>query len=202
MRILAVYGATQKEGLSHAMVHLITEAAEQAGGEITHLNLLAKELPTFRVDRSFSQNPLVQEVRELTAASDAFVLVTPEYHGSMSNWMKNYFDFHWKEFGGKLFALAASTGGSQGSNALNNLRTAVQHCHGWALPYHTGVSERDFDNETKQFLNPRSYDRLARMGRDLVTYGKVLRTQFTKEQHMEQSEVGFAGWYAIQEAQA
>ena len=35
---------------------------------------------------------------ELVKWADAFVLATPDYHGSMSGTMKNFLDFFWKEF--------------------------------------------------------------------------------------------------------
>ena len=37
------------------------------------------------------------------AWADAFVLVSPDYHGSMSSVMKNFLDHFWEEFAGKVF---------------------------------------------------------------------------------------------------
>jgi NAD(P)H-dependent FMN reductase len=35
--------------------------------------------------------------------ADAFVLASPDYHGSMSGVMKNFLDHFWEEFAGKAF---------------------------------------------------------------------------------------------------
>ena len=35
--------------------------------------------------------------------ADAFVLASPDFHGSMSGAMKNFLDYFWEEFAGKTF---------------------------------------------------------------------------------------------------
>lgn len=190
MKILAVYGSTAQESNSKVVVSILATAASAAGAELTHLNLLDADLPTMRIDHNFDEHPGVQEVRALTAAADGFILVSPEYHGCMSNWMKNYFDFHYHQFAGKLFAIASTTGGSLGTNCNNQMRLAVQHCHGWVLPYQAGVRQQEIVDG--QIQEPRVLERLQRMGYDLVTYGQILQQSFQQERQRGQ---GFAGWY-------
>ena len=43
------------------------------------------------------------EIAELIKKADAFVLTTPDYHGSMSGSLKNFLDYFWSEFIGKTF---------------------------------------------------------------------------------------------------
>lgn len=201
MNIVAVYGSTGKDSNSLRTVSVIAQAAEAAGGKITHFNLMEDELPPMRIDQNFKGNPTVQKIRTLSEAAEGFIVVSPEYHGCMSNWIKNFFDFHYHEFAGKLFALAATTGGSMGVACNNQMRVAIQHCHGWTLPYQTAVREADID-VNGQIQNAKTIDRLQRMGRDLVVYGTLLTQQFSADKtagkgHSEQkTHMGFAGWYA------
>jgi len=201
MKIVAVYGSTGKDSNSLRTVSVIAAAAEKAGGSVTHFNLMDNELPPMRIDQSFKEHPAVQKIRQLSREADAFILVSPEYHGCMSNWIKNFFDFHYREFAGKLFAIAATTGGSMGTACINQMRTAVQYCHGWSLPYQTAVKESDI-NEQGLIQNEKTLDRLERMGRDLVVYGMLFKQQFATDQESAQTdskdkkELGFAGWYA------
>lgn len=201
MKILAVYGATQQDSRSRLTVSVIAEAARAAGAEVQSLDVLAAGIPIMRVDQDFSDDAAVQQMKQLTREADGFIVVSPEYHGCMSNWIKNFFDFHYHEFAGKLFALAATTGGSMGVSCNTQMRVAVQHCHGWALPYQTAVREADFAPDGS-LRDVRALDRLQRMGRDLVVYGRLLRTQFQQDlAGLKSGDTlpeysGFAGWYA------
>ncbi|MEZ0369995.1 MAG: NADPH-dependent FMN reductase [Candidatus Sericytochromatia bacterium] len=202
MKILAVYGSTGPESQSSKIIGLMAEAARAAGAELEMLDLLATPLPLFRTDRGFEDEPVVARVRRNCEQAEGFMLVSPEYHGCMSSWMKNFFDFHYHEFAGKLFALAASTGGSMGVSCNTQMRVAVQHCHGWALPYQVALRQSDFD-EAGAIRNAGAVDRLERMGRDLVIYGRLLYGQFQADRAAvaggapeDKRRFGFAGWYA------
>ncbi|PKL76163.1 MAG: hypothetical protein CVV27_11690 [Candidatus Melainabacteria bacterium HGW-Melainabacteria-1] len=202
MKILAVYGSTGHESQSLKMISLMAESARAEGAELEMLDLLTTPLPMFRADCSFADDALVASVRGQCLEADGFMLVSPEYHGCMSNWMKNFFDFHYHEFAGKLFALAASTGGSMGVSVNTQMRVAVQHCHGWALPYQAAVRTSDLA-PSGEIVNSSAVDRLQRMGRDLVCYGRLLRSRFVADRSQaaevsaeHKSAYGFAGWYA------
>lgn len=200
MKILAVCGTTHRESNSGHITEIIAEAARSAGADVDLLDLLATPLPLFRTDQSYENDQIVTQVREACQAADAFILVSPEYHGCMTGWMKNFLDFHYHEFAGKLFVLAATTGGSMGVSCITQMRVAVQHCHGWTLPYQAAAREADFDSNG-QLANSAVRERLQRMGRDAVVYGQFLRAQFQQDRQAaheanEASAVwGFAGWY-------
>jgi len=200
MKILAVYGSTHQQGHARILAEVIAGAAHQHGAEVEHFDLLHTPLPPFRTDQNFHNEENVVKIRALCRDADGFILVSPEYHGCMSNWIKNFLDFHYQEFAGKLFAIAASTGGSMGVSCNTQMRVAIQHCHGWALPYQAAVKESEFDAEHR-IINARAVDRLERMGRDLVVYGKLLRQQFQDDKAKaglsdNKAEFGFGGWYA------
>lgn len=198
--ILGVCGSTHGEGNSRHMLNLIAGAARAEGAEVELLDLLAEPLPLFRPDQTYDSDPVVKRVRQRCAEADGFILVSPEYHGCMSGWMKNFLDFHYHEFAGKLFAVAASTGGSLGVSCNTQMRVAIQHCHGWTLPYQAAVRESEFEADGS-LQKPAAVERLQRMGRDVVIYGRLLREQFLGDRQQVRSgqtpsqAAGFAGWY-------
>lgn len=200
MKILAVCGSTHQESNSRKILEIIARAARGAGAEVNELDLLTTPLPLFRTDETYENDVIVNQVRQLCQEAEAFILVSPEYHGCMSGWMKNFFDFHYHEFAGKLFALAASTGGSQGTSCITQMRVAVQYCHGWSLPYQAAVREADFEADGS-LTQTTLLERLQRLGRDTVIYGRLLRAQFqqdkawARENPEESVKAGFAGWY-------
>lgn len=122
----------------------------------------------------------VREVAEAVRWADAFLLGTPDYHGSMSGSMKNFLDYHWAEFAGKLFGYVCASH-EKGLTVMDHLRTAVRQCYGWSLPY--GVSlhgEQDF-NAAGAVVNQRLSQRLNMLTRDLLVYGELLRGQFDRD---------------------
>ena len=89
---------------------------------------------------------VVREVGDAVTWADAFLLATPDYHGSMSGAMKNFLDYHWEEFAGKLFGYICASH-EKGLTAMDQMRTAVRQCYGWSLPYGVSVhGEHDFDS--------------------------------------------------------
>ena len=73
--------------------------------------------------------------------ADAFVLSSPEYHGTMSGVMKNSMD--WLSFDqttGKVFGLISTLGGQSNTTTLNHMRTVVRWIHGWVIPEQLVVS--------------------------------------------------------------
>jgi NAD(P)H-dependent FMN reductase len=71
--------------------------------------------------------------------ADAFILATPDYHGSMAGSMKNFLDYFWSEFAGKLFGYICSSH-EKGLTVMDQMRTAVRQCYGWSMPY--GIYKR------------------------------------------------------------
>ena len=97
----------------------------------------------------------------------------------MSGALKNFLDYFYEEFSGKLFGYIVASH-EKGLTVMDQMRTAVRQCYGWSLPYGVSVNgEQDFveGHIVKRELS----ERLEMMSRDLVMYGKLLRTQFAHD---------------------
>ncbi|MBX7246106.1 MAG: NAD(P)H-dependent oxidoreductase, partial [Candidatus Sumerlaeaceae bacterium] len=113
-RILGVCASTRHSSHTSILVNTALEAAKNCGAEVKLLDLRATPLPIYDADREYEDEKNVRAVLELVEWADGFIVGSPEYHGCMSGAAKNFFDFHYREFGGKLFGLVCATGGSQG----------------------------------------------------------------------------------------
>ena len=123
---------------------------------------------------------VVRSVVDAVTWADAFVLATPDYHGSMSGAMKNFLDYHWEEFAGKLFGYICASH-EKGLTAMDQMRTAVRQCYGWSLPYGVSIhGDQDFD-ASGAMTNARIASRLRMLARDLTVYGTLLRGQFRRD---------------------
>lgn len=193
-RILGVSGSLRDGSNTLTLVNKTLEFAREAGAETRLLDLREYPLPLYEAHDSYGDNVMVNSVIKVVDDCDALVLGSPEYHSCMSGAMKNFMDFLYREFAGKVFGLVSATGGSQGIGCFDNMRAAVHACHGWVLPYVTAANNRDI-NDQGEITNARTLDRLRRMARDLAFYGPLINGQFQKDSKQPTDAIpGFAQW--------
>lgn len=178
VKILGVSGSMRAQSRSVRALQLALDAAAAQGAETRLLDLHALDLPMYRPDRK----PDTESVRAASEAvnwADCLVLSSPDYHGSMSGAMKNFLDYFWTEFAGKLFGYLCASH-EKGLTVMDQMRTAVRQCYGWSLPYGVAVhSDEDFDAEGN--IAPGVARRLGMLGRDVAVYGAVIRQQYERD---------------------
>lgn len=195
-KILGVSGSLRTGAYTLRLVERALEAARDCGAEVELLDLAKHQLPLYEAHEGYEDHPVVNSVIERVEKADGFIVGSPEYHGCMTGATKNFFDFLYREIGGKLFGLVAATGGSNGTGCFDNMRAAIQYCHGWALPYNVSASGRDFDADGN-LANAKVADRLQRMGRDMAVYAPLLIGRFRDDlAEKNPQRPGFAHWLA------
>ena len=176
IRLLGVCGSMRDKSYSSQLAIIGLEAARQHGAETRLLELNAVDLPTYNPDKEALDHPGLRTTTEAVNWADAFLLASPDYHGSMSGAMKNFLDFYWAEFAGKLFGYACASH-EKGLTVMEQMRTSVRQCYGWSLPYGVSVhGSQDFD--ASGLANAQVARRLQMLARDLVVYGALIRSQF------------------------
>jgi NAD(P)H-dependent FMN reductase len=175
--VLGVAGSTRKGSYSTRALKIALEHVKKHGAEVRVLELNKIVLPLY--DPSAPASKEVEHAAEAIAWADAFILASPDYHGSMSGALKNFLDHFYEEFAGKVFGYIVASH-EKGLTVMDQMRTAVRQCYGWSMPYGVSVNgPQDFtDNET---VNARLSSRLRMMARDLVVYGRLVRDQFMRD---------------------
>jgi FMN reductase len=186
LKILGVSGSMSKTSQSAAALALVLSAAQSHGAVTRLLDLRKADLPMFRPDDRPDSAGLRAAIEDV-AWADAFVLATPDYHGSMSGALKNFLDYHWKQLAGKLFGYLCASH-EKGLLPMEQMRVAVRQCYGWSLPYGVAVG----GDETA--LPAGKEARLQMLGRDLTIYGTLIRDQFRRDIESETPET-FAARY-------
>lgn len=175
IKVLGVGGSMRAGSHSTRTIVLGLERARELGAETRFIDLRELDLPMFRP----KLDPIPEVVRSVArdvAWADAYLIGSPDYHGSMSGAVKNFLDYHWKEFAGKLFGLVCASH-EKGLTAMDQMRTAVRQCYGWSLPYGLALhADQDIDHAGE--LSPKVRHRLNMLVRDLVAYGTLIRDQF------------------------
>jgi NAD(P)H-dependent FMN reductase len=180
------------DSYSSRLVAIGLAAAREHGAETRSLELNAIDLPTYNPDNEPTDHIGLRAATEAVNWADAFLLASPDYHGSMSGAMKNFLDFYWAEFAGKLFGYACASH-EKGLTVMEQMRTSVRQCYGWSLPYGVSVyGEKDFDSTGQ--LTTQVAHRLRMLARDLVVYGALIRGQFHADLADEMTET-FAARY-------
>lgn len=180
IKVLGVSGSMREGSTSRRALSIVLEAARAEGeAETRLLDLRELDLPMYRPQPTM-QHESVAEAGKAVEWADAFVFATPDYHGSMSGAMKNFLDYHWTEFAGKVFGYLCASH-EKGLTAMDQMRTVVRQCYGWSLPYGVAVhGDEDFDANA-DIKNEAAGRRLRMLGRDIRVYGAVLREQFARD---------------------
>jgi NAD(P)H-dependent FMN reductase len=175
--VLGVAGSTRKGSYSTRALKIALDHAKSHGAEVRLLELNRTVLPLY--DPSAPASKEVEHAAEAIAWADAFILASPDYHGSMSGALKNFLDHFYEEFAGKVFGYIVASH-EKGLTVMDQMRTAVRQCYGWSMPYGVSINgPQDFTGN--EIGNARLSSRLRMMTRDLVVYGRLVRDQFMRD---------------------
>jgi len=174
LRVLAVVGSLNKNAVTRVVIDHVAGLLRQTDAEVDVLDFLKEPLALFNPD-SFHAAEGFDELRSRVERADAYVLGTPDYHGSISSTMKNFLDHFWHEFAGKLFATIVASH-EKGLTVTDQLRTVARQCYAWTLPYGISFTE-DVDVKDNQIASQALKDRLEVMVRDVRVYGTLIARQ-------------------------
>ncbi|NQX71153.1 NAD(P)H-dependent oxidoreductase [Paenibacillus alba] len=146
--VLFISGSPRASSRSRAVTNVVYRLLRDQRGHAQLIDLHLHELPIFNGDPAQSQLPSVQQLRQLAAEAGGFFIVTPEYHSGISGALKNALDFlNSEHFNNKPVAIAAASGGGKnGINALNNLRLVLRGVSATVLPGQFAADPNQIDD--------------------------------------------------------
>ncbi|MGA7006676.1 MAG: NAD(P)H-dependent oxidoreductase, partial [Nitrososphaeraceae archaeon] len=177
---------------STTALNMILDMAKGNEAETKLLDLRQTNLPMLYAAKDDTHE--IGQVTELVEWADAYILATPDYHGSMSGSLKNFLDYFWSEFAGKTFGYIVASH-EKGLTVMDQMRTAVRQCYGWSIPYGISINPEDDFNDKKEVINRKLWSRLDMLARDLVVYGKLIRKQFVNDLLPNAPVNTFAAYY-------
>ena len=189
MKTLIIISSTREHSVSAAAANDIARQIQEMGHFVDIIDLRKTPLPLFSEQERTES--LFYMMQDLVHNADNIILTTPDFHGSMSGAMKNFLDYFWTEFAGKLFGIVCPSH-DKGLTAMDHIRTVIRQCYGWALPYGIGLSEAEL-SDSGTIDNPHIKKRLSMFARDMVTYGLLLSKQ--RAEDLGNSEPTFMARY-------
>jgi len=174
LNILAVSGSTARASATRSVILLVADQLRAAGSLVDVLDLAEEPLPLFSPDSSHSREGF-PDLKARVERAEVFLLGTPDYHGSMSSALKNFFDHFWREFAGKLFVpIVASY--DKGLTVTDQVRTVARQCYAWSLPYAVAFADKADFHEGK-VTSDAFRQRLEMLVRDARVYGELISRQ-------------------------
>ena len=176
--VMGICGSYDLDSANGRMLEIILEEARALGAETMIWDHGAKPLPLVGAKGSWD-DANVKGFQEMAVSADAFVLSSPEYHGTMSGVMKNSLDWLYsKHTSGKPFSLMCTLGGQASNNTLNHMRIAARWIHGWVTPEQVAVPhiKEAFDDDGS-LLDENISERVGVMAKSLVDMAEYLRSR-------------------------
>jgi NAD(P)H-dependent FMN reductase len=140
--------------------------ANQNFDEVKWINLANTVLPMWAESYTDEQHQIMAEVKQQLQQSDAFVIVAPEWHGSVPSALKNFFLLYGaNEFAHKPALLVGVSGSSGGSLPVSELRaTTYKNTRICYIPEHLIIrdaakvfnSDGDNDPRSHEYLSARA----------------------------------------------
>ena len=192
LKVLGVGSSMRQGSYSTTALNMILDMAKGNEAETKLLDLRQTNLPMLYAANDDTHE--IGQVTELVEWADAYILATPDYHGSMSGSLKNFLDYFWSEFAGKTFGYIVASH-EKGLTVMDQMRTAVRQCYGWSIPYGISINPEDDFNDNRKVINRKLSSRLGMLARDLVVYGKLIRKQFVNDLLQNAPVNTFAAYY-------
>ena len=98
LNVLGVGSSMRQGSYSTTALNMILDMAKGNEAETKLLDLRQTNLPMLYAAKDDTYE--IVQVTELVEWADAYILATPDYHGSMSGSLKNFLDYFWSEFAG------------------------------------------------------------------------------------------------------
>ncbi len=147
VKILAFAGSTRKDSYNKKLVKIAAKAAEEAGAEVTFIDLKDYPLPLYdEDDEEASGLPEVAlQLKKIFNEHHGLLIASPEYNSSISGTLKNTIDWVSRKaieneanlqcFKGKVAVImSASPGGLGGIRGLVHLRSILENINVIVLP--------------------------------------------------------------------
>lgn len=177
VKLVGIAGSLREGSYSHQALAIAARTAQDLGAEVKILDLRQMNLPFCDGNNGYEDYPDVEVLRQTVKEADGLILVTPEYHGSVSGVLKNALDLmSFEHLDSKVVGAISILGGQSNSNALNDLRKIARWVHAWVIPEQVAIGQAwQAFNDDGKLTDPKLAERLDKFVHSLVESTQKLR---------------------------
>ncbi|MFE7614797.1 NADPH-dependent FMN reductase [Streptomyces sp. NPDC057496] len=187
IRIVGIGGSSGALSTVERALHACLDAAKNMGADVRLINGSELAMPLYRPGADVTDRHAGALIREV-AESDALVIASPAYHGTVSGLVKNALD-HLEELrhdsrpylSGRAVGCIAVGQGWQGAVAtLATLRDITHALRGWPTPIGVAVNSTATSfGPDGRCDDPHVQDQLTAMARQLLEFGGMRQALLT-----------------------
>lgn len=183
-KILAFAGSLRQNSFNKKLIQIAIKGAQEAGAEVTYIDLKDYPLPIYDQDIEDSQglpeNAL--KIKELMQKNDGFLIACPEYNSSMSAVFKNVIDWASRNANPQetylscyidkaIAIMSASPGQLGGLRGLVHVRSMFGNVFSHVLPQQKSISQADkaFD-ENGNLKDTKAQSDVMNLGKALTEF--------------------------------
>jgi FMN reductase len=177
VKIVGIAGSLRPDSYSQVALQVAAQKLQALGAEVEILDLRQLQLPFCDGSKAYPQYPDVTRLQAAFSQADGIVLVSPEYHGSVSGVLKNALDLmSFDQLSDKVAGFISILGGQSNSNALNEMRIIMRWVHAWSIPEQVAIGQawQAFSPEGK-LTDDKLSKRLDEFASSLVANTRKLR---------------------------
>src|SRR5688500_7601343 len=108
-KLLGIGSSLRKNSSSNIILRMVLEKSQRYGADTKLIELREINLPIFNPNKPRETSDDVKKLNNQMINADAFILATPDYHGSMSGGMKYFVDYYLYNFAGNIFGYILSS---------------------------------------------------------------------------------------------
>jgi chromate reductase, NAD(P)H dehydrogenase (quinone) len=187
-KILAFAGSLRKDSFNKKLVKIAVKGAEEAGGEVTYIDLKDYPLPIYDQDIEDSTGipENAQKLKELFLQHDGFLISCPEYNSSLSAAFKNVIDWVSRPRPNEVYLccfidkvvllMSASPGNLGGLRGLVHARALFSNIFSIVLPQQKSISlaHEAFDAQGN-LKNPKQQEEVLALGKKMTEFLNLMK---------------------------
>lgn len=181
INVLAFSGSTREDSINKKLLEESAKIAREQGAKVTLIDLNDYPMPFYDGDIEAKQGlpANAKRLQQQMIVSDAILISTPEYNGSIPAVLKNAIDWLSRGEGGKpsreafqgkkIAVMSASPGKGRGAKALSHLCVIIENIGGTIVKQQVSVSDAQtaFDSEG-HLLNAQAKEKLTAAVKELL----------------------------------
>jgi chromate reductase, NAD(P)H dehydrogenase (quinone) len=183
-KILAFAGSLRKDSYNKKLVKIAIKGAQNAGAEVTYLDLKEFPLPVYdqEIEDSSGLPENALKLKKLLWDHKGFLIACPEYNSSMPAAFKNMIDWTSRNasaeevylscFIDKVVTLmSASPGGLGGLRGLVHARSVFSNIYSLVLPQQKSISQaHEAFNDAGDLKDGRQQNEVLNLGKQLAEF--------------------------------
>lgn len=176
--VAIIVGSARINRESHKVALYLENVLRQQMIGVNVIDLMKTPLPIMDERYSFIEHtePNILHIAEVLKKSDAVILLSPEYTGTISGVLKNAIDFYARLMSGKPIGVVTTSNGRLGGiNASHQMQHIILSMNAYPMPYKLLVSDiaKGFD-EQGQPIREDIINNTQRFANEFIPFAKAI----------------------------